>query len=242
MYCPSQFAMQDPAMLAAFCRQFPFATLSWCGADSSQSQAEGPAEAQMQAQLQAEHLPLLWQSQSAQAPNADAQNAGEPLLLGHVARGNPLCQLTPGTELLAIFHGPSHYISPQWYASKIDNPKVVPTWNYLVVHARVRLQRFCTDDELLAMLRALTALHESAVAAPGWQLEDAPAPFIRQLCRAIVGLQLEILSLQGKWKVSQNQPLLNQQSVAAALAQRATAADSDAARMAAWVRHFIAPA
>ena len=121
----------------------------------------------------------------------------------HVARGNPQWRDLDGAiDALAIFAGDHHYISASWYPNAAETGAEVPTWNYVVVHAYGTL-RVMSDDELLAHLNSLTARHESAF-EKGWQLSDAPDGYIAGQMRAIVGLELPIQRIEGKWKVSQN--------------------------------------
>ncbi|WP_255991614.1 FMN-binding negative transcriptional regulator [Chitinolyticbacter albus] len=134
-------------------------------------------------------------------------------LRGHVARANPLWhRFDPQVEALAIFQGPDAYISPSWYPSKAESGKVVPTWNYATVHAYGTLRVIDDAAWLRAQLETLTARQEAAFATP-WQVADAPAAFIDKLLPAIVGIEITISRLQGKWKASQNQPRDNQHGV-----------------------------
>jgi transcriptional regulator len=109
----------------------------------------------------------------------------------------------PGSQALAIFQGPQAYISPSWYPTKQETGRVVPTWNYAVVHAHGTLCTFDDSDLLLDHLRSLTALQESRFREP-WTIDDAPPDFIRGLTKAIVGIEIPITRLEGKWKMSQN--------------------------------------
>ena len=154
------------------------------------------------------------------------------VLRGHVARANPLWrEFDPGTNVLAIFQGPQAYISPSWYATKKEHGRVVPTWNYAVVHAHGRL--LVRDDAAWAhaMVDELATEHESTRPKP-WAVGDAPDDYIAQLTRAIVGIEIPVTRLTGKWKTSGNQPAANRAGVAHGLA--ASSSDSDR-RMAALV-------
>jgi transcriptional regulator len=127
-------------------------------------------------------------------------------LRGHISRANPQWRdFAADVEALAIFAGPQHYISPSWYPSKEEHGKVVPTWNYVVVHAYGRLATFDDRDALLANVRALTQTHEAPRNEP-WRVEDAPAAYIDGQLKGIIGVALTITRLEGKWKVSQNRP------------------------------------
>lgn len=126
------------------------------------------------------------------------------MLRGHLARANPQWRnLQAEVEALAIFHGPEAYVSPSWYPGKATHAKVVPTWNYVQVEARGPLQVFDDAQALRAFLARLTAAHESGRPAP-WRLEDAPADYLDAQLRAIVGIEIPVRALNGKWKMSQN--------------------------------------
>ncbi|MXR35408.1 FMN-binding negative transcriptional regulator [Craterilacuibacter sinensis] len=139
------------------------------------------------------------------------------VLQGHVARSNPLSQ-EGISEALAIFHGPQAYVSPSFLASKQVDGKVVPTWNYMEVQVKGRLRLIDDESWLLRQMASLTHAQEAALAQP-WTLEDAPAGFIRKLSAAVIGIELEIGQLEGKFKLSQNQSAENRASIRAALAQ-----------------------
>jgi transcriptional regulator len=130
-------------------------------------------------------------------------------LEGHVARANPQHELAralpAGSETLVIFTGANAYISPNWYASKSEHGRVVPTWNYIAVHAYGTVR--VSDDEsfLRPHLERLVARHEAKEPAP-WSIGAAPADYIQQQLRAIVGIEIAITRLEGKWKMSQNRP------------------------------------
>ena len=121
---------------------------------------------------------------------------------GHVARANPVWKAGAG-EALAIFLGPHAYVSPSWYPSKAETGKAVPTWNYIAVHARGTIQWIQDGDWLRAHVTALSAAHEAGRENP-WAIGDAPASYVDGLLRAIVGFELSIAKLEGKWKLSQN--------------------------------------
>ena len=138
-------------------------------------------------------------------------------LRGHVARANPLwSDFAKDVEVLAIFHGPDSYITPSWYATKQETGKVVPTWNYAVVHAYGKLRIIDDAAWVRAQLEALTAHNEVGFAHP-WSVSDAPHEYTDKLIEAIVGFEIVITRLSGKWKVSQNQPAQNQAGVIAGL-------------------------
>jgi transcriptional regulator len=138
-------------------------------------------------------------------------------LIGHIARANPQWRTTDTAhEALAIFSGPDSYITPSYYETKRLTGKVVPTWNYVTVHARGRISFFQEPEALLDLVRRLTDQHEGERPAP-WAVSDAPADFIQSQLRAIVGLRLEITQLTGKWKMSQNRSPADRAGVVAGL-------------------------
>lgn len=156
-------------------------------------------------------------------------------LRGHVARANPMWrEPVEEVEALAVFHGPDAYISPSWYATKKDTGKVVPTWNYAVVHAYGTL-RFIDDAAWIrAQLETLTDHNEAAV-SERWRIADAPEDFTARLIAGVVGIEIVVTRLLGKWKVSQNQPAENRLSVSAELRAGGV---RDGAQMAALVEEY----
>jgi len=137
--------------------------------------------------LDANHLPMLLQ---------------DGVLRGHVARANPVWKAGAG-EALAIFLGPHAYVSPNWYPSKAETGKAVPTWNYITVHARGTIAWIQDADWLRAHVTALSETHERPRENP-WSVGDAPASYVDAMLRAIVGFELAVTDIQGKWKLSQN--------------------------------------
>lgn len=147
------------------------------------------------------------------------------VLRGHVARANPLWrEFAKDGEVLAVFQGPDAYISPSWYATKQETGKVVPTWNYVAVHAYGTLRVVDDAAWIRARLEELTAHNEADLPTP-WAVADAPHEFTEKLIESIVGIEISITRLLGKWKVSQNQPPHNQASVIQGL----TASQQDSA-------------
>jgi len=142
--------------------------------------------------------------------------SGADVLRAHVARANPLWQRAANTPVLLVFRGAQAYVTPSWYAAKAEHGKVVPTWNYVVVQARGTLRVMDDANWLQAQVTALTRSREDARAAP-WQVSDAPADYIAQMLRAIVGIEVTIETLTGKWKVSQNRSEADRAGVAAGL-------------------------
>lgn len=193
MYLPKHFAVTEVPVMHAMMRKHPLATLVCHGL----------------AGLDANHIPFLLADDS--SPYGTLQ--------GHIARANPLCKVGDlAEEVLVIFQGAESYISPSNYATKAEHGKVVPTWNYTAVHAYGRLRLIDDAAWIFAQISALTATHESSLPNP-WSVSDAPADYIEKMLGAIVGIEITIERLVGKWKVSQNQPPANQASLIAALQQ-----------------------
>ncbi|MGH7041166.1 MAG: FMN-binding negative transcriptional regulator [Acetobacteraceae bacterium] len=167
--------------------------------------------------LIASHIPVL----------LDPDPAPYGTLLGHLARPNPQARgAVPGVPALMIFQGPDAYISPNWYATKRRTGAVVPTWNYVAVHAYGEVAFFDDPERLLAIVTRLTDREESRHADPTgtpavtpWAVSDAPAPYIAGMLKGIVGFVLPIARLEGKWKMSQNRPPEDRPGVIAALTE-----------------------
>jgi transcriptional regulator len=145
-------------------------------------------------------------------------------LYGHLARANLQWKLPPRDDAVALFMGPDAYVSPTWYPSKQEHQKVVPTWNYVAVHAHGPAEFFEDPDRLLQVVARLTDLHERSRAEP-WAVTDAPASFVRAQLKGIVGLRLPIARLEGKRKMSQNRSASDRAGVAAGLAASDRASD-----------------
>lgn len=147
----------------------------------------------------------------------DPNGTGYGSLKGHFPRANPVWQSFDGRlEAVVVFHGPTSYITPSWYPSKEAHGKVAPTWNFVVVHARGRPRPIDDPDWLLDHLSKLTDEHESKQARP-WKLFDAPRSYRDHMISRIVGVEIPIDSLTGKWKVSQNRPVEDRLGVVAGL-------------------------
>ncbi|WP_363508383.1 FMN-binding negative transcriptional regulator [Burkholderia sp. LMU1-1-1.1] len=135
------------------------------------------------------------------------------ILRAHLARGNKqLDALREGAEALVIFQGPECYVTPSWYPSKAENGKVVPTWNFAMVQARGNPQVFDDATWVRAQIDEMTNNHESQRERP-WKVSDAPEDFIAAQLKAIVGIEIAISSIEGKWKVSQNRLPADRQGV-----------------------------
>jgi transcriptional regulator len=191
MYVPAVFREERSEVIEAAIAAHPLAALVTMGSSG----------------LDATHLPLLYYP----------SEGGLGVLRGHMARANPQWrESAPGGEALAIFGGPQHYVSPSWYPSKTEHGKVVPTWNYIAVLARGMLTVKDDPTWLLENVASLTERQEKASESP-WRVSDAPSDFIENMLRAIVGLELKITRLEGKWKMSQNRPVADREGVISAL-------------------------
>lgn len=177
MYCPGIFREDRPDVLRQTIRSNPLGLLISQGPDG----------------LSANPLPF----------EVVETEAGD-LLRAHLAHANPqVADLAAGAEVLVVFQGPQGYVSPSWYASKALNPRVVPTWNYIVVQARGQPRLVRDAAWLRTQIEHLTAEQEAGVAS-SWRVDDAPDDFVTSQLSLIVGLELKIDSLAGKWKLSQN--------------------------------------
>lgn len=192
MYLPKHFEQTDPAALQGLMRSHPLAALVTASPDG----------------ITADHIPLEFHPAEGEYGT----------LRGHVARANPLWRQANGQSVLAIFQGPQAYISPTWYASKAATHKVVPTWNYAVVHAHGVLRAVEDADWLLALVKRLTAQHEAG-RNPPWAVTDAPTDYVAQMLRAIVGIEIPLTRLVGKWKSGQNRGEADRMGVVAGLQQ-----------------------
>ena len=194
MYLPTHFEETRVEVLHALLRAHPLGLLitrSPGAADGTQQPAD---------ELQANSLPFLLEVDA----SGTGPSEGRAILRGHVARANPLWQLARcDVDSLVVFQGPQAYVSPSFYASKPLHGKVVPTWNYISVQARGRLRVIDDAAWVHALVTRLTDRHEAARAVP-WAVDDAPGDFIGSLVGAIVGIEIELTALVGKWKVSQN--------------------------------------
>ena len=181
MYVPNSFREEDPAKLAELIARHPLASLVTLGPEG----------------LHMSPVPLLYDP-------TPRQGAPYGLLRGHLARANPQWrQFNPAVPALAIFTGPNAYISPNWYPSKTEHGKAVPTWNYAVVEAQGPLRVIEETEKLRQLLAELTARHEASQPKP-WKLEDAPEDYMAAQLKAVVGVEIPVQKLTGKWKMSQN--------------------------------------
>lgn len=142
-----------------------------------------------------------------------ADTNGKGTLRAHIAKANPqIDALKAGAETLVVFHGPEAYITPSWYASKKEHGRVVPTWNYAVVQVRGIPCVIDAPAWLRGQIDALTSGQEDHRPEP-WKVTDAPEEFIEGQLRAIIGIEIPILTIDGKWKVSQNRSAADRQGV-----------------------------
>ena len=202
MYIPASYREDDLATLHAFLDAHPLAALV--------TAVDGPAS------LYATHLPLV------------LERSVGPLgtLRGHLARANPHARQlgTGAVPALVVFSGPDAYITPNWYPLKAEHGRVVPTWNYVAVHAFGTAVLRDDPAFLHAHLETLTARHEAA-RSMAWKVSDAPEAFIAQQARAIVALEIQIDRLEGKWKMSQNRSAADIDGVIAGLGASDSPAD-----------------
>ena len=180
MYCPAHYAEERIEVLHGLIERHPLGALVRLDGDG----------------LAADHIPFELAPASADAPHG--------ILRAHVARANPLWR-QDGAAVLAIFQGGSSYVSPELYDLQAVEGRAVPTWNYMVVHAHGRLRVVDDPDWLLAHMRRMTQRQEDRQGR-GWRVDDAPRDYIDKLVRAVVGIEIAIERLDGKWKTSQNRP------------------------------------
>lgn len=200
MYTPPHFAINDLDQIHAAIERYSFAVIVSRSGE----------------QLVASHLPLL----------LDRQAGPRGTLWGHFARANPQWREAGGQEVLVVFSGPHAYISPQWYEAE----RVVPTWNYIAVHASGRLELVEDPRETLDLLQR-TVLHYEANQLQPWKLADQPADFLERLAQQIVAFRIPIERLEGKWKLNQNHPPERRERVMAALERSGGEYDREIARL-----------
>lgn len=188
MYVPSHFKEGDIGKLQQYIRDYGFGLLVVADDDG----------------IEANHVPFYLSSE---------QDSALGQLQCHLARSNPVWQrLHDGARVLAIFQGPDAYVSPSWYETKAETGRVVPTWNYLAVHAEGSARIIEDSTWLKHHLHRLTDQHEASMSNP-WSVDDAPTDFTERLVKAIVGVEIKIETLTGKLKASQNQPEKNRVGV-----------------------------
>jgi transcriptional regulator len=204
MYCPAAFRQDDLLTLQAQIQATGLGVLTCSGEQG----------------LQASHLPLLLEP-----------GEGEfGTLYGHFARANPHWRdLASGVEALVVFSGADGYVHPGWYPAKAEHGKVVPTWNYIAVHAWGQAEVFDDPERLLQLVSRLSERHEQGRTRP-WAVSDAPGDYIDAMLRAIVGFALPIRRIEGKWKLSQNRSASDQAGVRTGLAESARASERELAQ------------
>lgn len=191
VYVPRSFAETRSEVLVEFMRAFPFGTLT----------TVTPAG------IEANHIPFVYKP--------DPPPTGT--LQGHLARANSQWKtLDPDVEALVIFQGPDAYITPSWYATKRETGKAVPTWNYVVAHVYGTLRVIHDHDWLLRHVEELTEQHEQG-RPDAWHVSDAPAEYTTAMLKAIVGVELQISRIVGKWKLGQNRSIEDQEGMVAGL-------------------------
>jgi len=191
MYVPAHFEETRPEVLHELIRDHSLAALVTLGSEG----------------LSANHIPL----------ELDPGPAPFGTLRGHVARGNPVWRdFSRDVEALAVFQGPQSYISPSWYQTKRETGKVVPTYNYIVVHAYGPMRIIEDRAWLRGLVERLTNRYEAGRAEP-WKVTDAPADFVEQMLGGIIGIEIPLTRLVGKWKVSQNRPSADRDGVVTGL-------------------------
>jgi transcriptional regulator len=191
MYVPSVFAEQRPAVMHALIADHPLGAVVTHGDKG----------------LDAVHVPF-----EISAPSEDAPFG---ILRAHVSRANPIWR-QDGVAALVLFQGPSAYIAPELYEDKAIDGKVVPTYNYVNVHAHGTLRAVDDPQWLLAMLDRMTSRHEGKRATP-WSVHDAPREFVDKLLAAIVGIEIRVERMHGIWKLSQNHPQQDLRNITADL-------------------------
>jgi transcriptional regulator len=210
LYNPNWFRNDRLDLLQAEIRKINFATLVT---------TSGPHE------ILASHIPIM----------LDATRGERGTLFGHIARGNSQWRETkPGSEALVVFLGPDAYITPRWYQTKKQDGKVVPTWNYVAIHARGPITFFEDAAHLKQAVSKLTDHHESTTDDP-WEVDDAPADYLETQLKAIIGFEVPIAKIEGKWKMSQNRPDADRTGVISGLSERDLTGDREVAEaMRAW--------
>jgi len=186
MFIPSKFRQRNIEELISIMQKYSFAALV----------------TQSETGIEATHLPMIVSSES-----------DKLYLKAHIARANPIWEsVANGSNVLVIFNGPNCYISPNHYPTKKEAGKAVPTWNYVVVHVEGLISFIHDSEWIYDAIDTLTTTHEAELKEP-WSMSDAPEEYIQKMLPAIVGIEIEITSMVGQWKLSQNQPAVNQRGV-----------------------------
>ena len=185
MYLPKHFLVEDPAVLAQLISEYPLAIIV----------------GNLDGHLEINHLPLMLSEDKTK-------------LYGHIAKMNPLTKVASSSNasVTAIFNGPNAYVTPSWYPSKQESGKVVPTWNYAAVHAQGTIKLIEDPQWLRSHVSQMTNIHESTYEST-WKLDDAPEEYVQTMLKAIIGIEIDIKSLVGKFKLSQNRPAEDYEAV-----------------------------
>jgi len=204
MFIPRKFKQENTEDLVELMKKYPFATLI----------------TQSEAGIEATHLPMIVEKRSEKF-----------YLKAHIAKANPLWKsVKNGSDVLVTFNGPNCYISPNNYPTKKETGRAVPTWNYVVVHVKGEIS-FINDPEwIYNAIETLTTIHESQQLEP-WSILDAPHEYIQKMLPAIMGIEVEVTSITGQWKLSQNQPEVNQRGVVDALSESTDSSIMEVASM-----------
>lgn len=188
MHPPAHYVVEDPDLIAAMVARARLGVLVTHGPDG----------------LTATHLPFLY-------------DPARRRLLGHMARANPQSAAAGDGDALVILQGPEAYVSPDWYPSKAEDPRQVPTWNYEAVHLHGRLEWFDDRDRLLDAVTRLSDRHEAGRPRP-WSIGDAPADYVERLLRGIVGVEMQVSRIEARRKLGQNKPERDRSGVIEGLA------------------------
>ena len=185
MYLPKHFLVEDPAVLAQLISEYPLAIIV----------------GNLDGHLEINHLPLMLSEDKTK-------------LYGHIAKMNPLTKVASSSNasVTAIFNGPNAYVTPSWYPSKQESGKVVPTWNYAAVHAQGTIKLIEDPQWLRSHVSQMTNIHEPTYEST-WKLDDAPEEYVQTMLKAIIGIEIDIKSLVGKFKLSQNRPAEDYEAV-----------------------------
>jgi len=198
MHIPVKFQQNEDSQLKAIIREYPFATLITYSESG----------------IEATHLPVVL---------VDVE--GKTVIQAHIAKANKLWKsVKEGAEILLIFNGPNCYVSPNYYPTKKESGKAVPTWNYVVVHVKGVISFIHDEKWIYNMIDLLTKEHEAKQDVP-WSITDAPETYINKMLPAIVGIEIAIDSIEGQWKLSQNQPDVNKLGVIQGLLEKGQAGE-----------------
>ena len=198
MHIPSKFKQNEQSQLISIMREYPFATLVTHSTSG----------------IEATHLPVVF-----------VEAEGKYSIQAHIAKANKIWKsVEEGAEILLIFNGPNCYVSPNYYPTKKETGKAVPTWNYVVVHVKGSISFIHDEKWIYNMIDSLTKEHESKQDLP-WSISDAPETYINKMLSAIVGIEIAVDSIEGQWKLSQNQPEVNKLGVIQRLLEKGEAAE-----------------